>query len=111
MFYWGPSEPLQERPASFFPPTGSVDSLALQVRIWGLGAGAEGEGDEELCPSPPAGSLLAPPQALARDWNTKLFLFMILSVGWPLSRQLVLSFEAILECAAPFIENRRQCAD
>lgn len=45
MFYWGPSEPLQERPASFFPPTGSVGSLALQVRIWGLGAGAEGEGD------------------------------------------------------------------
>lgn len=36
---------------------------------------------------------------------------MILSVGWPLSRQLVLSFEAILECTAPFIENRRQCAD
>lgn len=36
---------------------------------------------------------------------------MILSVGWPLSRQLVLSFEAILECTAPFIENRRQYAD
>lgn len=70
-------------------------------------------GDEagELCPSQPTGSLLAAPCTLARGWNTKLFLFMIVSVGWPLSRQLVLSFEAILECTAPFIENRRQCAD
>lgn len=77
----------------------------------GMGLGTGGREPGELCPSQPAGSLLARPWALVRDWNTKLFLFMIVSVGWPPSRQLVLSFEAILECAAPFIENRRQCAD
>ena len=87
------------------PPTGSVDSSAPQVQ----GRGRQGDG--ELYPSQPAGSLLTPPQALARGWKTKLFLFMTVSVGWPPSRQLVLSFEAILECTTPFIENRRQCAD
>lgn len=68
MFYWGPSEPLQERPASFFTPTESVGSWAPQVRIWGLGGRGRGRGSrgtlsqparrESARPSPGSGESL-----------------------------------------------------
>lgn len=76
--------------------------------VCGAGACGAGEGAEGWEPGsqsqPPAESLLTPPQA-HEGWSTKLFLFMRVSVGWPLSRQRVLSLEAILECAAHLLRT------
>lgn len=75
MFYWGPSEPLQEPPASFFPPTGSVGSLARQV--W-IGAWGQGQRERETRNSVPARlqGVCSPLPRLWRETGTQSYFYL-----------------------------------
>lgn len=105
------------RTSNLLPPAGSVGSSVPQVwgrglrgwglRGWGLrGRGrGRGRGVGAGQPVPAARGESAHPSPGSRGPSTKLFLFMRVSVGWPLSRQRVLSLEAILECAAHLLRT------